>query len=300
VTIIKTWRAIGGAVAVAALYGASVLAGSAEAASGKETPRFGRGVLWRIEPVRGTPSYLLGTLHSDDPRVTDLPPAVRSAFKRAGSVTLETLLDSAALVTLAENMFYHDGRTLRGVLGDSLYAATRAALHAHGLPADSIDHYKPWAVFLALQAPRGTALDLVLQTEAVQAGKPVYGLETTKEQIDVFDQLPADDQITLLREQLRQQQTHRERLEELTRAYLARDLAAITGFIEKYRPTDARVHGILVDRLLHARNRRMAQRMQRRLQEGNAFIAIGAAHLAGSTGVLTLLEQQGYRVSPVY
>jgi len=40
--------------------------------------------------------------------------------------------------------------------------------------------------------------------------------------------------------------------------------------------------------------------MQPRLEEGNAFIAIGAGHLPGDEGVLNLLYQQGYKVTRVY
>jgi len=39
--------------------------------------------------------------------------------------------------------------------------------------------------------------------------------------------------------------------------------------------------------------------MQDLLAEGNAFIAVGAAHLPGEKGILQLLEKQGYRLSRV-
>jgi len=44
----------------------------------------------------------------------------------------------------------------------------------------------------------------------------------------------------------------------------------------------------------------MAQRMQSRLREGARFIAVGALHLPGEEGLLKLLSQQGYRLTPVY
>jgi len=37
-----------------------------------------------------------------------------------------------------------------------------------------------------------------------------------------------------------------------------------------------------------------------RLDEGAAFVAVGAMHLPGERGMLRLLEQRGYTVSRVY
>ena len=40
--------------------------------------------------------------------------------------------------------------------------------------------------------------------------------------------------------------------------------------------------------------------MQPRLEEGNAFIAVGALHLPGKDGLINLLREQGYTVKAVY
>jgi uncharacterized protein YbaP (TraB family) len=64
--------------------------------------------------------------------------------------------------------------------------------------------------------------------------------------------------------------------------------------------TDNAIIDRFIDELVIKRNKRMAERMQKVLKKGNAFIAIGALHLPGEMGVLRLLEKQGYRVSMVY
>ena len=48
-----------------------------------------KGRLWRVESAQHQVSYLFGTMHSDDPRVTELPALVNAAFTGATSVTLE-------------------------------------------------------------------------------------------------------------------------------------------------------------------------------------------------------------------
>jgi uncharacterized protein YbaP (TraB family) len=48
------------------------------------------------------------------------------------------------------------------------------------------------------------------------------------------------------------------------------------------------------------RNLRIVNRILLRFEEQNAFIAIDAGFLPGDRGVLHLLQQRGYRISPVY
>jgi uncharacterized protein YbaP (TraB family) len=56
----------------------------------------------------------------------------------------------------------------------------------------------------------------------------------------------------------------------------------------------------LVKRLIDDRNKVMVERMATLLTQGNAFIAVGAAHLPGEAGILHLLELRGYRISRIH
>ena len=64
---------------------------------------------------------------------------------------------------------------------------------------------------------------------------------------------------------------------------------------------DMRAHDeALWTELILRRNQHFAQRIGDRLQgTGTAFVAVGAAHLCGSTGVPALLERAGYAVKRV-
>ncbi|MGB7990084.1 MAG: TraB/GumN family protein, partial [Candidatus Methylophosphatis roskildensis] len=59
----------------------------------RDGPGYDRGLLWRVERQGVAPSYLFGTLHHDDERVTRLPPAVERAFGRAERLALELIND---------------------------------------------------------------------------------------------------------------------------------------------------------------------------------------------------------------
>ena len=49
--------------------------------------------------------------------------------------------------------------------------------------------------------------------------------------------------------------------------------------------------------LIDERNLRMRDRLLPILEKGDAFVAVGAMHLSGETGLVELLRQSGYTVT---
>jgi uncharacterized protein YbaP (TraB family) len=215
---------------------------------------------------------------------------------------MELIADSAGLVHMAEMMFFNDGRTLEGSIGAQRYAAVRRALTARGAPVDDLNKKKPWVIVMLLSVPAqtGVALDLQLQSRATRQRKPTHGLESMQEQIAVFNDLSMADQVALLDDTLRDYHEADRLLEAMVQAYVARDLARVMAIMDSSSVEDAHLRETVTERLLASRNVRMIERMRPRLDEGNAFIAVGAAHLPGERGLLALLEQAGYRVTPLY
>ena len=265
---------------------------------------FSHGLLWKIETPGAAPSYLFGTFHTSDPRITVLPCPVKTVFDQTSSYTMEMITNGAGIVSMAEAMFFNDGKTLKDVVGEALYKDTLDVIGISDAgKAGSINSMKPWAVMMTLSGPReggGLPLDLALQYQATRQGKPTYGLETMDEQIAVFNGMSLADQVTLLRDTVQTQKGAQDAMEELTRAYLDRNLAALMALNDRFKPADTRVYDTLMDRLLVQRNRNMAERMQKYLKQGNAFIAVGALHLPGDTGLLALLSAGGHQVTRIY
>lgn len=263
-----------------------------------------KGLLWRISTPGLAPSHLFGTMHSADPRVTALPKSLIDSFNRSTSFSMELIFTGAGIVRMAEVMFYGQNETLRKDIGEELYEKTLAAFNKSGISTRDLDKKKPWAVMVALSTPKKTNglmfLDLKLQYKAALQLKPTYGLETMDEQLQVFAGLSIDDQIQLLKEALKFQSTNAEQMDQLMQAYLKHDLAALAAISDRYHAAAGPAYDNLMDRLLVKRNHRMLQRMQPRLKEGGAFIAVGALHLPGQEGLLSLLENQGYEVTAIF
>lgn len=265
---------------------------------------FARGVLWEISGAAQATSYVLGTIHSDDPRVTRIPAEVEQVFNTAQSFTAELDMNMSTMLSAQQSMLFTDGRTLDGVLGQARFRRTVELTAHYGLPEPIIRQMKPWAIAVQLSLPRpqsGMFLDLLLYQQAQGKGLPVHGLETVTEQLSVFDDMPMQQQVIMLDEALDNYKEMPAMIDRLVQLYLQRDLAGLQKYnAQQMQKSDRALADYVENKLLIERNRRMVERMQPRLREGKAFIAVGALHLPGEHGILKLLQEQGYKLKALY
>lgn len=261
------------------------------------------GMLWSISRKGLTPSYLLGTIHSADPRVVRLRPTVQQALDRSDRFVMEMQMDPAALLSFGANMMMADGSNLETVLGRDLYNRVVRAMAEYGFPEMVVSNLKPWVVMALLSMPKASGepvLDMVLQQCAEAAGKPTAGLESAQEQLAVFEGLSMADQIALLKMTIDQLPDLPRFFDRLIRAYAADDLQMVAEMAAEYsHKGDTETIQRFNLRLNDDRNRRMVERMTPYLQQGNSFIAVGALHLIGPAGLIRLLRERGYDVAPV-
>jgi uncharacterized protein YbaP (TraB family) len=270
-----------------------------------QSTQYTQGLLWKIEGRAREPSYVFGTIHVSDPRVTALPEPVRRSFDSATAFAVEVTLEPATLLQAADRMLYKDGRDLRTAAGPALYEKVLAGAATLGLPSEIMGRFKPWAVGLFFSVPEGdptNVLDFVLQRTALEQKKKVSALETVDEQIDVFDKMSEREQIAFMRDAVESRARLPALVARMVSAYLARDLAALNRISDEDHSTATpeSLKNVLTQRLLYDRNVRMAERAQTLFAGGSAFVAIGALHLYGERGVLAELARRGHRVTRVY
>lgn len=259
-------------------------------------------VLWKVSRAGPEPSYLFGTIHVADPKIIDLPVPVRDALNVARVFVMEALPIPDESMKLSRMMYFNDGKKLRDYLDHNLYQAAAKILDDYQVPPQSLDFLKPWAAFIIMSYPRGagTPLDLALLDIAQRNNLETRGLETLTEQGHLFNSLDLPSQVQLLLDTLCNYDEVNGEYEVMKSLYLRRDLGALYNYSIKNSFSGDRLYEDLYRRLLTDRNRIMAQRMQPILAAGNAFIAIGAMHLPGAEGVLSLLERQGYTITAIY
>ena len=262
------------------------------------------GLLWEVSKPGKPSSYLFGTIHSEAPEVVKLARPVKEAFDASRSVILEMLMDMDAMMYSSTAMLMTDGRSLSELVGRRLFTQAAAATRSRGIPEVVLERMKPWAVAVTLSMPApetGQVLDMVLYQDALKDGKQVYGLETIREQLDVFELMPEADQVELLKDALASFPEIDAMHAELLAAYRKRDLDGLMAISEaSMQAGNQRLAEDFQQRLINDRNLRMYERMQQYLQQGGAFVAVGALHLPGKEGVLQLLEKGGYTIRRVY
>lgn len=271
---------------------------------------FSDGVLWRVERADGAASYVFGTLHSTDERITALPQPVSDAFAASQTLAIECILDNPAIFKISRAMLLPGGQRLDASMSAAQVARLKDVSADYHMPFNMVTRFKPWGAMMLFSVPpsehlRAAAglkpLDERLRADAEAAGKTVLGLETVDEQIDTLDGMVPADQMLMLDSTLQDVGQIERVFAGLRDAYLARDLVAVYGILNAEKSDDATgAVSRFEQRLIIDRNRRMVERMDKLLRQGNAFVAVGALHLPGAHGILQLLSNEGYQVTRIY
>ena len=286
-------NALGAPLAPAAENTQSAAARSAGAAS---RPPF----LWKVDGPR--PSWLFGTVHSDDPRVATLPPSVTAALAASRSFHPELELNADLGPAVAAKMFQAGTPALSRRLKPALWQRVERAGASLGLPSAVLEQLTPAFAALLFSAPptlnvAGT-LDGQLYARAQTRGLKITALETPEQQFAIFEKLPEVHAITALTEALDEVEAGRPNEKKLLAAYASGDERAVLAIIEaefNRSPADR----ALAEPLLYARNRAMADALAPHLKNGGAFVAIGAGHLTGPRSVIELLRVRGWKITRV-
>ncbi len=261
-----------------------------------------KGLLWKISRQGIEPSYLFGTIHVSDEAITKLPEIVEIAFDKSETFVMEVIPNQADAMTIASQMYFSDGQKLSELVSASLFEEIVRLLLPYHLPREAIKIIKPWGAFLTMSYPPdfGIVLDMQLMERAKRINANIQGLESLHEQIDIFNSLSLEKQLRLLRDTTCNHKLLTQDFDRMKALYLERDLQGLLSYGSRYTAAKDLLYNELMQKLLIDRNYTMAGRMQSVLQKGRAFIAIGAMHLAGKEGVLSLLEKNNYQISLEY
>ena len=257
------------------------------------------GLLWKIEAPSGKTSYLLGTIHTDDQRVTEFSPKIIEAFNQTEVFMMETLPPRDPSIFMLKQ------GTVAELVTEKEFDQIRELADFHSMHIEAAMRMKPWLLAVIFDLPKPKSLfsmDELLLAKSEEKLKTIKGLEKTSEHFSVLDSISIDDQMVMLRAVLKRSQKDKERdFEKLLKTYQSGDLKKISDL-------DEAITGDMLPKALWAnmkiklideRNVGMANGLMTQASDNSVFAAVGASHLGGEGGILNRLRDAGYKVSAV-
>jgi len=261
-------------------------------------------LLWRISGKGlAKPSYLFGTIHlvcRNDYFWTD---AMKQSFDKSDKLCLEMDMDDMNVMMAASaGLMDRSGKKLSSYFTPEQYKLLGTyAKDSLGLDISMLEMMKPVAL-QTLMATRSVAScdDAVSYEDSIMksaqaSNKEIMGLESPEDQLKALESIPTDSVIKGVMDVVEHKETGEDHeYEEMMAAYKAQDITKLHTIIMQ-----SDEFGNATTTLVDDRNKKWIKIMPGMMNKSSIFFAVGAGHLWGQNGVISLLKKDGYKVEPV-
>jgi len=272
---------------------------------GVESEKEGRGSVWIVEGKQGGRLFLCGTIHILREQDYPLAEVYDQAYERSDELILELppgASQSGALAArMAELGRLRNGEQLEKLIGPEDWSRLLGWAKKRGLSGGAISGYRPWYVSLILVsleygrlgASQEHGVEQVFEERAKREGKPGRGLETVEFQLQLFAGMSAEQEKGVLRQTLDELETVEAEYERMIRFWKEGKMDELQALLMR----EAKEYPELMEAFLAARNRAWLPQLEAVLaQQGRAMVLVGAGHLGGEEGLISLLEGKGHVV----
>jgi uncharacterized protein YbaP (TraB family) len=282
---------------------AALLALGATGAEAK-APQTAHPALWEVSDA-DTTVYLFGTIHLLPDDLQWRTPAFDQAVASSQQLVVETIVDQQNLQSIRDAEFQLGfGKKLPPVsqrVPPAKLPLLRAAIAKSGIPEKMLDQMDTWLAAISLLGVQFSELGLkgshgpeeILRQQFLTAHKPIGELESNVEQFGYFDRLPESAQRALLEGAIEPSGMAKQEFAQMLGPWSRGDVKRIGAtFNQEFAGSPALKQALLVQR-----NANWAKWIGHRMaQPGTIMVAVGAGHLAGSSSVLELLKEDGYKI----
>lgn len=257
-------------------------------------------LLWKVEGENIQTSYLYGTIHLLPQDAFEIKEKVKEAFNSSGQIVLELDMDDPSMqMKMMQHASMKDGMTLDQVFSEEEYTVVSDAVKQQmGVGLEMLNTMKPFVISSMLigtlieGTPASYEMTFVQMAQAKEL--EIIGLETVEDQMAVFDKIPYEEQAKDVVEMVQNKEEVRQEFAEMVEAYAQEDIDGLYDLIEEYADTESEMEELIVKR-----NQRWIPLIGNLAREKASFFGVGAGHLGGKYGVINLLREAGYRVTPI-
>jgi uncharacterized protein YbaP (TraB family) len=159
-------------------------------------------------------------------------------------------------------------------------------------------YYKPILVtsflYPALMGCNPVSLETMLQNMAEKLKKPIAGLETADYQFKILDKIPYQQQAKMLQTTLLHFNQSQNELKKMVEMYQRMNIDSLQKNLKSEDNLLQYENDLVIQR-----NKNWLQILINRMKNTACFVAVGVGHLGGTQGLINLLRQAGYTVTPI-
>jgi uncharacterized protein len=265
-------------------------------------------IIWEARSATNT-IYLFGTIHVGARKMYPLSPAVEKAFATSSVLALEAdPTDPSSAMDSMANAAYKPPDNIARHISPELMAKIEKVLPQVGLPIEYARLMRPALLAMTIAVMEisrqgydpALGLDVHFAKLAKQQGKRIVELESLGDQLALLQSFSPALQAAMLEQSVDSVQSGAlmNELRELVAAWRTGDPDGLMGQLKKdtddLPPELAQEYEQM---LYQDRNEGMATRVIAMLEGSEpTFVAVGAGHLLGPTGLVELLQAKGYKL----
>jgi uncharacterized protein len=248
------------------------------------------------------PSFLFGTFHllcKDDIHFSD---QLKKAMKSVDEVYMELKLDDPSIM-LSGMMYMNmkNGKTLESLYTPEEYKRLENYFSdTLKMPMLLFQKAKPYFLVALLyprmmDCPSPSGVEEELMKIAKDDKKEIKGLETMQFQASVFDSIPYEWQAKELLKNIDSFSVYKNEFETMLNFYKKQQMDSLKTMVGKSEFGSDKYD----DLLLNNRNKNWVNQLKEIMKNKSVFVAVGAGHLVGDAGLISLLKKAGYNVEPL-
>ncbi|MEL6671812.1 MAG: TraB/GumN family protein [Bacteroidota bacterium] len=260
-----------------------------------------KALLWKISGKDLTQdSYLYGTIHIIGAKDFVITDEVKSAFAATDKLVLELDMDDPKMMmTMMSGAMMKDGKTLKDLISAEDYQMVSDFFRdSVGMPLMAVEKMMPMlalsSIYPKMLGDKTESYELSFMKMAKKAEKEVLGVESIEDQLAIFSEISYEDQAAYLVDYLKKFDYYRSEFRKMVDLYVARDLPGLYDFMMSFPEMEGQEEAMLDNR-----NKKWIPVMEEMAATQSNFFAVGAGHLPGEQGVISLLRKAGYTLTPV-
>ena len=262
----------------------------------------GKSLLWKISGKKlNKPSYLFGTIHIICLEDFIWTNKMIESLDKSEKICFEMDLDNPELMQQTmELMKDKSGKKIRDYFKPEQYTIiSKYVQEKMGVDLSMLNGMKPIMLESLLikdqaHCPNAIGYEDTIMKIGKKTNKEIMGLEEPKEQIEALESIPVDSFINSLMEEISTQNGNDTNYAKLMNAYKTQDLPTLFRLINESKELGDNMAPFLDDR-----NTKWISKMTDKMSKSSVFFAVGAGHLWGDKGVITLLRKEGYTVEAI-